>query len=135
MSYQHNQNRRAVSQQLRREMTPEEKHIYYDFLWRLPFTVKRQEQFGDYHTDFFIEKYKLVIEIDGRQHGLPDHVEHDEKRTRFLESCGVNVVRYSNEDIRNRFDGVCNDLLTRFEVTYDQLKPPRKSSKVYKYSD
>ena len=56
------------SQELRRNMTKEEKHLWYDFLKKLPITVNRQRKMGSYIADFYIAKCKLVIELDGSQH-------------------------------------------------------------------
>ena len=116
-------------------MTPEEKHLWYDFLWRLPITVKRQQQIGDYHIDFFIDTYKLVIEVDGSQHGLPEAKVHDNIRTEYLNDLGLSVVRYKNEDVRHNFKAVCDDILARIGLSYESLKPVRKSSKPYKISE
>ena len=116
-------------------MTAEEKRIYYDFLWRLPMRVKRQEQFGDYHADFYIDRLKTVIEIDGSQHGIPEQSEHDMIRTEYLKERGVQVVRIKNDDIRRRFNDVCNQLLYLLKIDPLSLKPPRTTSKVFKAKD
>ena len=68
------------AQELRKNMTPEEKHLWYDFLKRLPFTVKRQHNIDNYIVDFYIPKKKIVIELDGVQHLMPKHIEADLKR-------------------------------------------------------
>ena len=52
-------------------MTKQEKHLWYDFLKKLPITVNRQRNIGNYIVDFFIPSAKLVIEIDGAQHDMP----------------------------------------------------------------
>ena len=122
------------SRELRNNMTPEERHLWYDFLCRLPFTVKRQQVIGEYYADFYVHKYRLVIEIDGRQHGLPEQREHDDLRTEYLNSRGIEVIRYTNTDVRRNFRGVCNDLMRVFGLGYEQLRPPRISGKRYGFS-
>ena len=106
-------------------MTPEERHLWYDFLKRLPVTVHRQKNIGDYIVDFYIAKAGLVIEIDGRQHRLSENAEADRKRDSDLIKLGCVVVRYSNQDIRERFNVVCEDIMKRVGVEVDDLKPQR----------
>ena len=74
---QKNEKIKHFSNYLRTNMTPEEKHLWYDFLKRLPVTVKRQYVIGNYIVDFLIFSKKMIIEIDGRQHGLPENKEAD----------------------------------------------------------
>ena len=69
-----------VSQKLRREMTPQEKHLWYDFLKKLPVPVKRQKNFESYILDFYIAEYKIAIEVDGAQHLMEESVIYDKKR-------------------------------------------------------
>ena len=67
-------------------MTPEEKHLWYDFLKRLPYNVRRQHNIENYIVDFYIAEKKIVIEVDGRQHLLSEHKEADEQRDAALSS-------------------------------------------------
>ena len=103
-------------------MTAEERHIWYDFLKKLPVQVKRQKNIGNYILDFYIPIAKLAIEIDGRQHKLPGHFEEDKIRDEFLGKLGITVVRYTNDDVRNRFQAVSKDILNRLEMRYEDLK-------------
>ena len=98
-------------------MTPHEKHLWYDFLSLLPVTVRRQKVIGNYIADFYYAKEKLIIELDGLQHGKPAHSEHDRVRTEFLESLGYKVVRYSNYEIDHNFSGVCKDILKQMGLS------------------
>ena len=104
-------------------MTPEEKHLWYDFLKRLPITVKRQHNIENYIVDFYISEKKIVIEIDGGQHWLPEHKEADRKRDQDLSSWGITVLRYSNEHIQNHFPAVTEDILKKLKLKYSDLKP------------
>ena len=106
-------------------MTPEEKHLWYDFLKRLPFNVKRQHNIESYIVDFYIAEKKIVIEVDGRQHLLPEHKEADERRDAVLASWGITVLRYSNDNIRNNFNIVTADILKHLGLEYSDLKPVR----------
>ena len=111
------------AQALRKDMTREEKHLWYDFLRRLPFTVKRQHNIENYIVDFYIAKKKIVIEIDGRQHTSPEHKKSDELRDDALKKWDITVLRYSNDDIRKNFNAVATDILKKLDLTYSDLKP------------
>ena len=110
---------------LRKNMTPEEKHLWYDFLKRLPYNVRRQHNIENYIVDFYIAEKKIVIEVDGRQHLLPEHKEADEQRDAVLASWGIIVLRYSNDNIRNNFNSVADDILKRLGLDYSDLKSMR----------
>lgn len=99
------------AQRLRKEMTPEEKHLWYDFLQMLPWTVNRQKVFGRYIADFYIASAKLVIELDGGQHNEDKAIRQDNARDAFFQAHGITVLRYSNPYIRQNFDQVCIDIL------------------------
>ena len=114
-----------IARTLRKNMTPEEKHIWYDFLKRLPFTVKRQHNIENYIVDFYIAEKKIAIEIDGRQHLLPERKEADERRDSVLSSWGISVLRYSNNSIRNHFYAVAEDILKHLGLDFDDVKPPQ----------
>ena len=120
--YSYNKKLVSNAQELRRNMTAEERHIWYDFLKKLPVQVKRQKNIGNYILDFYIPIAKLAIEIDGRQHKLPGHFGEDKIRDEFLNSLGITVVRYANDDIRNRFHAVAKDILNRLGLEYEDLK-------------
>ncbi len=99
------------SQQLRKEMTPEERILWYRFLKKLPVTVNRQRVIGNYIVDFYCASAKLVIELDGLQHGEDSVAEYDRKRDKYLTDLGLRVIRFSNYDIRRNFRGVCQSIL------------------------
>ena len=92
-------------------MTDEEKHLWYDFLKNLPVTVNRQKNVGNYIVDFLISSSKLVIELDGSQHWNEENKEYDKKREEYLEKKGLEILRYSNKEINENFEGVCADIL------------------------
>ena len=110
---------------LRKNMTPEEKHLWYDFLKRLPYNVRRQHNIENYIVDFYIAEKKIVIEVDGRQHLLPEQKEADEQRDAVLASWGIIVLRYSNDSIRNNFKTVAEDILKYLGLDCCDLKPMR----------
>ena len=95
-------------------MTEQERKLWYKFLKTLPYTVKRQYVIGKYIVDFYCDKTKTVIELDGSQHFEARGVQDDTVRDEYLCKLGLRVLRYSNADINNNFDGVCYDILYKF---------------------
>ncbi len=93
---------------LRKNMTPEERHLWYDCLRHCGCTVNRQYVIGNYIVDFYCDKAALVIEIDGSQHYDEKSRAYDAKRTAYLESLGLTVVRFTNGQIHNHFNDICN---------------------------
>ena len=88
-------------------MTKEEAHLWYQFLCRYPLRIRRQYVIGTYITDFYCHKAKLVVELDGSQHYSPEEMEYDRKRTAYLESQELKVLRFSNLDVMRQFRRVC----------------------------
>ncbi len=115
MPYDYNEKLTLNAQELRKNMTPEERHLWYDFLKQLPTTVNRQKMIGEYIVDFYIHSAKLVIEIDGKQHCTVKHKQSDDARDAYLLKLGITVLRYSNERIRNHFNLVCDEILMHLQ--------------------
>ncbi|MBR6039858.1 MAG: endonuclease domain-containing protein [Clostridia bacterium] len=101
----------GFSRVLRKNMTKEERHLWYDFLKGLPFTVNRQKVLGSYIADFFIASKKLVIELDGSQHFQGEGPAHDRERDEWFRANGITVLRYTNLQINREFDAVCRDIM------------------------
>ena len=110
------------AKKLRKNMTPEEKHLWYDFLKRLPFTVHRQHNIENYIVDFYIAEKKTVIEVDGRQHLSREHREDDEARDFVLSGWNIKVLRFSNESINNEFERVTSVILEQLGISFIDLK-------------
>ena len=108
--YKYNKQLKLNSQELRRNMTREEKHLWYDFLKLLPVSVKRQKNIENYILDFYIPSAKLAIELDGSQHYTAEHRAADKERDAVLASYGIKTLRYLNSDVNGRFDAVCRDI-------------------------
>lgn len=100
----------GTSRALRRNMTRQERHLWYDFLKGLPITVHRQKVIGSYVVDFYIADASLVIELDGSQHFEPKGMAADAERDAYLRSLGLTILRYSNGDVDRRFRSVCEDI-------------------------
>ena len=106
----------GISKILRRNMTDEEKHLWYDFLKKLPQTIHRQKVIGSYVVDFYCAEAKLVIELDGTQHRTKEGMQDDFLRDEYLNRLGITVVRYSNLDVLENFDGVCADIQKKIGI-------------------
>ena len=119
--YPHNKKLTVNAQNLRREMTPQERHLWYDFLKKVPLTIKRQYVLENYILDFFIPSVKIAIEIDGAQHFDPQAKQADKCRDELLNSYGIKVLRYTNLDINRNFDGVASDILRNVGLEYSDL--------------
>jgi very-short-patch-repair endonuclease len=102
-----NKKLKTNAQQLRKNLTKEEAQLWYQFLCRYPQRFRRQYVIGNYIVDFYCHQARLVIELDGSQHCTPEEIAYDEKRTYFLESLGLQVVRFSNLDVIRKFQIVC----------------------------
>ena len=116
MPYEYNKELTPNAQKLRRNMTKEEKHLWYDFLKKLPTTVNRQKVVGSYVVDFYIYSSRLVIELDGIQHKTREHIAYDKERDAYFRSLGIKVLRYGNDRVRNDFSFVCQDILNHIKA-------------------
>ena len=101
----------AISKTLRKNMTEDEKHLWYDFLKDLPITIYRQKVIGPYVLDFYCASRGIVIELDGSQHNKPDESERDWIRDDYLKGRNITVLRFSNQAVRNNFRDVCAEIL------------------------
>ena len=98
----------VLAKNLRKNATPQENHLWYDFLSRYPVRFQRQKAIGPFIADFYCFRAKLVIEIDGSQHMTEDGAKKDEFRTEILERNGLRVIRFSNRQIDLDFSRVCD---------------------------
>lgn len=92
---------------LRRTMTPQERHLWYDFLKTYPIKCYRQRIMDHFIVDFYCARAKLVIELDGSQHTDTDALAYDAERTAVLNQLGISVIRFPNNQINRDFDAVC----------------------------
>jgi len=77
---------------------------------------RRQHGIGPYIVDFYCSEQSLVIEVDGDSHADPDQMQKDQLRDRYLQSLGLRVIRYFNDDIMKNLDGVLEDLTGRLST-------------------
>ena len=98
---------KTLAQNLRKNMTLEERILWYQYLKTYPVRWNRQKVIGPYIVDFFCKRAKLIVELDGSQHYEPETADYDQKRTVYLNSLGYAVLRFSNTDIKTNLSGVC----------------------------
>ena len=103
----HDPKNKEYAKQLRQNMTPWERKLWYCFLSSYPVRFQRQKCIDHYIVDFYCFRAKLVIELDGGGHYEPDAQRKDAARTRGLEKYGLKVLRVCNLDIDRNFEGVC----------------------------
>ena len=96
------------SRKLRREMTPWERKLWYQFLSGYPIRFQRQKPIGNYIVDFYCASSKLAIELDGGGHYNPEAEEKDRIRTEHINRFGIHVIRFCNTDVDFNFEGVCS---------------------------
>ena len=97
------------SRSLRRDPTPAEKKLWFEFLREQPEKFTRQKPLGRFIADFYCSAHRLVVEVDGDSHFIDDG-RRDAGRTAALAALGVRVVRFTNEDVMQRFEGVCLEI-------------------------
>ena len=98
------------AKELRKNMTRQERHLWYDFLRDYPVKIYKQKIIGNYIADFYCHSALLVIELDGSQHYMGEGADKDRKRTEVLEEMGIDVIRFSNREIDENFNGVCEKI-------------------------
>ena len=122
MQSKHNKQLLPLAKQLRKEMTKEERHLWYDFLRNHPIRFSRQKVLGKYIADFYCAAARLVIELDGSQHYESINQSKDLERTAFLEGYGLTVLRIPNNEVSQNFPGVCAYIDAAVKQSLSQLR-------------
>ena len=107
MALEYNRKLTPRAQELRKNRTPEENLLWYHFLCHYPVRFRRQHPIGNFIVDFYCHKAKLVVELDGSQHYSAEGMEYDAERDAYLHGLGLQVMRFSNRDVMQRFENVC----------------------------
>ncbi len=107
MERKHNSKLTNNAKLLRKNMTKEERHLWYDFLRSYPIRFLRQKVIDNYIVDFYCKDARLIIELDGSQHYEEKGLLKDNIRTEKIESRNLTVVRIPNNEINSNFRGVC----------------------------
>ena len=110
METKYNKKLLPKAKSLRNNMTPEERHLWYDFLRSYPVRFSRQKVLGNYIADFYCAQAGLVIELDGSQHYEENGIKEDTQRTAFLKGYGLEVIRIPKNEVSGNFQGVCEHI-------------------------
>lgn len=102
---------KPTARALRKNMTEEERILWYHFLKKLSVPVYRQKIIGNYIADFYCPAAKLVIELDGSQHYSAQSLTYDAKRDAFMKDNGLTVLRIPNNEIHRNLPGVADAIL------------------------
>ena len=101
----------ARARSLRKQMTKEERRIWYEFLREHPIQFRRQVVFSPYIVDFYAYRVRLAIELDGSGHYEPEQIQYDKRRSELLrEKYGISVLRFTNLEIQQQFRAVCEQI-------------------------
>ena len=102
---------KSAARSLRRDPTPAERKLWYEFLRDLPGRFTRQKPLGHYVADFYCSSKRLIIEVDGDSHFNPSAESYDARRTAMLEEQGLRVLRFTNPEVLEQFEAVCQRIL------------------------
>ena len=122
MDYKHNKSLVSNARNLRKNMTKEERHLWYDFLRSYPVKFLRQKILGKYIVDFYCAEAKLIVELDGSQHYEDKGREYDTERTAYLEQYDVRVLRIPNNEVNQNFSGACEYIDLAVKQSLSQLR-------------
>ena len=122
MDYKHNKALVPNAKNLRKNLTKEERRLWYDFLRSYPVKFLRQKILGKYIVDFYCAEAKLIVELDGSQHYEEKGMEYDAERTAFLEQYGIRVLRIPNNEVNKNLSGVCEYIDFAVKQSLSQLR-------------
>ena len=122
MERKHNHEIVPAAKMLRKNMTKEERHLWYDFLRSYPVKFLRQKILGKYIVDFYCAEAKLIVELDGSQHYEDKGMKYDTERTTYLEQYGVRVLRIPNNEVSRNFSGLCEYIDFAVKQSLSQLR-------------
>ncbi len=103
----YNKSNIPLAKALRKNMTPWERKLWYEFLRNYPVRFQRQKAIDNYIADFYCAKARLIIELDGGGHYTEEQIEKDRIRTETFKNHNIEVLRICNLDIDRNFKGVC----------------------------
>ena len=126
MNTKYNRNLTPLAKTLRKNMTKQEKELWYKYLRNYPVKFYRQRVIENYIADFYCAKAKIVIELDGSQHYNSEGYLKDKIRTERLENYDLTVIRIPNNEIDENLKGVCDYIDAIVRKT--QTPPPRSSA-------
>ena len=125
MSLNYNKKNIVLAKALRKNATPQENHLWYDFLSNYEIRFQRQKAIDNFIADFYCHRAKLIIEIDGSQHYSEEGRQKDDFRTEILENYDLKVIRFTNRQINTNFQGVCEYIDAAVKASLREVPPVR----------
>ena len=118
MRRERNENLQSKAKELRKNMTAEEKHLWYDFLCKYPIRFLKQKVIDNYIVDFYCHDARLIIELDGSQHYEDEGLKKDKIRTEKIEKRNLTVLRIPNNEVNRNFREVCDyiDIIVKEKI-------------------
>ena len=107
---------RQSARRLRHDPTPAERKLWFAFLCDLPLRFSRQKPLGNYIADFYCASRLLVIEIDGDSHFTSVGESYDARRTAALGARGIQVLRFTNLEVTQQFEAVCQRIREALKI-------------------
>jgi very-short-patch-repair endonuclease len=105
-----------LAAQMRKSPTPAERKLWYEYLRHLPIRILRQRPIDRFIVDFYCASEKIAIEVDGAQHYTEAGLAYDEERSSILAGYGITVIRFTNQEVMNDFEGVCNRIANTLTI-------------------
>lgn len=115
------------AENMRKQMTPAEKALWFRFLREYPLPFVAQKVIGEYIVDFYCRRVRLSIELDGDSHYWGNHQRYDQIRTLYLETLEIKELRFTNTDVYENFEGVCEVIHTEVEKRRNDLFDQREA--------
>jgi very-short-patch-repair endonuclease len=106
----YNQNLIELARQMRQNPTSAERKLWHEYLRNLPIRILRQKPIDRFIVDFYCAATKLAIEVDGEQHYTEAGLVYDKERSSILAGYEINIIRFTNQEVINEFDGVCQQI-------------------------
>ena len=115
-----------VARKLRKSMTRQEVKLWVKLraLRTIGHHFRRQSPIANYVVDFECRRSRLVIEVDGHQHGFDDHRRRDGVRDRVLQELGYRVLRFGNFEVERELDGVLEAIRLALEEPHPAAARP-----------
>ena len=101
---------------LRRDPTPAERKLWFEFLRDLPLRFSRQKPLGNYIADFYCASRLLIIEVDGDSHFTEAGAAYDDRRNAALEAQGPRIIRFTNFEVMQEFEAVCQRIRDALKI-------------------
>jgi very-short-patch-repair endonuclease len=114
----------ARAKEMRKNTTPAENKLWQDYLRGFPLRILRQRPIDHFIVDFYCAALKLVIEVDGDTHFTEEGQLRDRQRTEVLEGYGLKVIRFTNDEVMNQFEGVCEQIQGLIPPSLLKVDPP-----------